>query len=167
MKIRAYPASKRDRLLFWLGVVNGLMAIASYYLDWPSFVFWICGAYAALVIPSVYVFQDEVTQSTELDEYAKIISQVTGMSEQLGVLGRFLEEQRQRIAVSETTLAKLNDEKAKLEPIILTQKETVEAILAAQALRSMKDAWKERVIGLFLGILASVLASIIYEYFKH
>ena len=67
---------------------------------------------------------------------------------------------------TESTLNKLQDEKQQLEPIVLSNRETVEAILAAHAARQRSNAWKERVIGFSLGALASMLASIIYGYFK-
>ena len=56
-----------------------------------------------------------------------------------------------------------SNEKAEREPIVSSQRETVEAILAAHSKRAVSKAWKERIIGFMLGMLASILAGVVYR----
>lgn len=140
---------------------------------WPFFAlfeadYWIAGfGYICAVggFASVYLLQDEVIGENLASDYTAIIGQVTGLSAQLADIGSFLRQQQSQIADTEAILAKLKDEKKMLEPIILTQRETVEAIMSSHASRLARNVWKERLIGFLLGLLASVIASIIYGLF--
>lgn len=123
------------------------------------------GVGAGLLAILVYVFQDEPV-SSEGDEYAAIITQVQKIGKQLSTLSAFLERERKRIADTASTLSRLQDEKTKLEPVVASQRETVEAILAAYSSRLVSKAWKERIIGFSLGILASLVAGFLYDVFK-
>ena len=99
-----YPTSRIDRIFFWFFVV------------W--FVF--------------YLLQEQPHKDAG-EEYTAIIGRIAGMESQLSELSSFLKRERQKIQDSEATLGRLQDEKSKIEPIVLTQRETVDAILAAHA----------------------------------
>lgn len=164
MKRRFYPLTRRDRQLFWGGIINGLYAVGSFYLGY----YWVAalfGAILGLAAVFVYVVQDQPERG-DSREYSVVIAQIGGIEKQLSELSTFLERERNRVAETETTLSKLQEETAKLQPIVLTQKETVEAILAAHSSRIARNAWKERFVGFILGMLASMAATLIYGYFK-
>jgi hypothetical protein len=158
-----YPHSARDRQLFWLSVANAIGAIINVF----SGVYWV-----AIILATVSVFlfslsyflPDNEETTSPSDEYDKVISKVATMATQLNELNQFFTREQTRIKNVEATIQKLNEERSALEPLVRTQRETVEAILSAHADRTSRLAWKERLIGFGSGILTSILASIIYEY---
>jgi len=113
-----------------------------------------------------YVFPEKTTGGVVVDEYSEVIKKISAIGKHLSDLNKFLEKERKRVADTEATVRSLNEEKTKLEPLVLTQRETVEAILAAHAARTARQAWKERMFGFVLGLAASLAASFVYEYFK-
>jgi hypothetical protein len=125
-----------------------------------------CAAVFLFGLVLVYAFQDEPPQPIE-NEYYALIGQITGIGKTLSSLSVFLEKERQRVVDTQGVVKKLEEEKAELEPILKSQRETVEAILAVHARRSASHAWKERIIGFALGVLGSMLATVVYDYFKH
>ena len=165
-----YPINKTDRIFFWftvfimlfsvvIGVRSGLAG-----LGWSSLGILVPMTFVAWFL--LYLVQ-EVPIKDAAEEYTEIIGRIAGMESQLSELSSFLKRERQKIQDSEATLGRLQDEKSKIEPIVRTQRETVEAILAAHATRISATAWKERIIGFVLGAIASLAASIVYEYIKH
>lgn len=163
MKRNLYPSSKRDRWQFWgtiLIIVPGTL-LATYMGDYWLVAIGVLGLLAGVM--NVYLLQDQPSEGRG-DEYSAVISQIKGIEEQLADLNAFLERERKRVADTEGTLVKLQQERASLEPIVLTQRETVEAILAAHSSKTASNAWKERIIGFVLGALASLMAAMIYDW---
>jgi chromosome segregation ATPase len=116
---------------------------------------------------NVYVFQDRGDDPhSTLKDYEVIIERIRGMGKDLTDLNRFLEKEQARVLNTEATIRKLSEEQSKLEPLVQTQKEVIEAILAAHSTRTAKNAWKERLLGFTLGLLASLVAATIHEYLK-
>ncbi|MEP7012903.1 MAG: hypothetical protein ABJC13_21485 [Acidobacteriota bacterium] len=118
------------------------------------------------VFMSSYVLQDQPPQESSVSEYSEVIDKISSLGKELGQLGRFLDRERSRVAATEDTIRKLGEERARLEPLVQTNRETVDAILGAHANRAARTAWKERLIGFALGVSASLIASFIYGYFK-
>lgn len=125
----------------------------------------VVGSAAALV--NAYALQDQSNNSPDVAEYSLVLNQITDMAKQLSQLGTFLEREKERVAKTESDVTSLLAEKDRLEPVVATQRETIEVILAAHENRTARNAWKERFYGFALGIVASVVASIIYSYFHH
>jgi sensor c-di-GMP phosphodiesterase-like protein len=132
---------------------------------YPSFVVaLLTGTGVALVV--IARIPSEVSSSPSLDEYSMVIERISSIGEQLSGLNAFLEKERERVADIEATVRSLNDEKTRLEPVVSTQRETVEAILAAHSARTARQAWRERLFGFGLGLIASLVASFLYGYFR-
>jgi len=106
-----------------------------------------CAALAIDTAFIAYVFQDQPLHATVAGEYSAVIDRIGEIGVYLSQLSVFLERERARIADTEATVRKLHDEKLRLEPIVSTQRETIEAILAIHAERTARNAWKERVFG--------------------
>lgn len=124
------------------------------------------GVLSIVLLTAAYVFPTKTTSGGVVDEYSEVIGKISVIGKQLSDLNDFLEKERRRVADTEATVRSLNEEKTKLEPLVLTQRETVEAILAAHAARTARQAWKERMFGFVLGLTASLTATFVYEYFK-
>jgi fructose-specific phosphotransferase system IIC component len=165
MKRKFYPDDGLSRITFWLGILN---LIGFVYNTSAGNIFYSIigglGVFTSFV--GVYVFRDQFVQP-DTNSYSTVLAQVSKMGKQLSDLGLFLEQESKRVADTEDILSKLQEEKTKLEPVILSQRETVDAILAAHSKRNASNVWKERVMGFVLGLLASLLAGIIYDFFKH
>ena len=165
MKRSLIPKSKSDRIGLGIAVVCAVITIVSFTFNeiWLALLFLLG---SVIWLFNVYVLQEQVASEPSIDEYSRVIKNIGGIGQQLSELSKFLEKERARVADTEATIKKLNEEKSKLEPLVNTQRETVDAILAAHSERTAKRAWKERLIGISLGLVASLVASMLYEYFK-
>jgi hypothetical protein len=123
MKRQIIPPSSGDRIVASLGLLCLVLAIA----------FRIVAPDYGLTILSSFLL-GTVEQSGNTEEYSKIISEITAIGSQLSNLSGFLERERARVADTEATVQKLNEERAQLEPVVLTQRQAVEAILSAHVL---------------------------------
>jgi hypothetical protein len=143
-------------------LVVGFGTIFGFDWAWRFLFLWFFGFWFI----AVYVLQDQPHEETG-EEYTAVIGRIEGIEKQLSELSSFLKRERQKLQDSEVIISRLQNEKSKLEPIVLTQRETVEAILSAHTKRISATAWKERIAGFGLGVLASLIASVSYEYLKH
>jgi septal ring factor EnvC (AmiA/AmiB activator) len=161
------PVSVGDRILVGIALLNLLLAATPFVLSinyklalWNALAGLFCGVLA-------YVFQDPPKETKSASDYAAVIASITDIGARLTDLNSFLRREQTRIEETEATVKKLNEEKIKLEPLVATQRDTVEAILRAHAERTAKNIWKERILGFALGATASLIASFIYDYIKH
>jgi hypothetical protein len=165
MKRNLIPKSKRDRTYLLIALFAiGISVVASANGDYMFASFQAACALGLLIL--VYVFQDETGVSASVAEYSAVIGKILTIGTQLSDLSGFLEKERARVADIEATVRKLHDEKSKLEPVVNMQREVVEAILAAHSARTLRQAWKERLLGFALGLVASLIASFVYERLK-
>jgi len=61
-------------------------------------------------------------------------------------------------------LNKLQEQKEEIEPIVTANQEVVDALFAQQRKEIEKGLWMERGISFALGVLASLIASIIWHF---
>ena len=166
MKRPLYPSSSRDRLLFWLSVTAAVLTV--YFL--ARGLYWAALSNACATIYNFglsYFKRDKTIASDSVGEYEQVINSISAIGVQLNQLNAFLVREQQKVEDAKATVQELDSERAALEPVVATHRATVEAILSAHSERMAKSAWKERLIGFGIGIIASVLASVIYELFKH
>jgi low affinity Fe/Cu permease len=112
----------------------------------------------------LYIIQD--VPEDPFSGYTDAIQDIERISGQLSNLVEFLKQERAKVEESEATLSKLQSERRQLEPVVVAQRETVNAILSAHARVSASKIWKERALGFVSGLLASLLASLVFEYLK-
>jgi hypothetical protein len=167
-KRKLYPPTRLDRQLLWAALIFGVSlycVIARWFvgpLGLPDLI-----AIALVVIGiwvGVYFQQDQ--PKDDFEDYTVVIANIEGISKQLAETLSFLKQEQRRVAESEATLRKLRNEKTQLEPIVLAQRDTVNAILAAHSKATTSRAWKERALGFMSGLFASLLAAMVFEYFK-
>lgn len=165
MKHTLIPKSKTDRVNAFIGILSALITIFALTQGdyWWALFLGIC---AVVLMVLSFFFRDETAVSSSASEYSAIIESIEEIGKQLSQLSQFLEKERARLADTETTIRSLKDEQTKLEPVVRTQRETVEAILAAHSERTARHAWKERVLGFTLGVIASLIASFVYGYLR-
>ena len=168
MKRRLIPKSKIDQILIGLAVCTTLVAVV-FFVFGDSSDRWLVGInvfFTVWCLTLAYVFQEEDESASSASDYTAVINRISGIVTELANLNAFLEKERSRISETESTIKRLTEQKSKLEPIVLTQRETVEAILSAHADRTGKNIWKERFLGFLLGAIASLVAAFAYDYIK-
>ncbi|MEO8233309.1 MAG: hypothetical protein ABI638_13575 [Ignavibacteriota bacterium] len=164
MLVKLYPSSKRDRRIFWSNLFFIINIV--YYLFVASYFFVVFFSIILTInFILIYLFPDEIIKR-DSNEYDSVITQIKNIEEQLSNFNKFLVKERKRVQDTEYTIKKLENEKNELEPIVLSHRETVQAILNAQAKYTSAYLWKERIFGFLIGILASFLATILYDYIK-
>ncbi len=179
MKRKIYPTSTFDRFGFWWGIFGSLISFIALVLTILSYIFLSVPIDKGLFFISlftyilswvtlgiIYLSQDNTSQS-ESNEYTSVISDIKNMGVRLSQLNKFLTREQKRVADTEASIMRLQNEQTILEPIVLSQRQTVEAVLAAYTKRTASNIWKERIISFILGIVTSLLASIIYSLINH
>lgn len=119
----------------------------------------------ALLIVVPFSFYDKHRQEKAREEnlvYHKQMESLNSVEESIKDLIKFVEVQKQQLRESEDVIGRLKSEESKLRPVVEADSKVVSAILEAQENRNKNTAWKERGIGFSLGILASLIASILY-----
>lgn len=84
--------------------------------------------------------------------------------ENLTDLESFIISKKQEISVTQDLLNKLKEQKEEIEPIVTANQEVVDALFAQQRKEMEKGLWMERSISFALGVLASLIASIIWHF---
>ena len=113
-----------------------------------------------------YVLQDRPALLTSEQQHKRVLDELDQIRAQIGSIGEFLHEEQRRVAEARETIEGLRKEQSGLQPVVESNRRTVEAILAAHVSNIRRAAWKERIIGFSLGILASFIASFLYEWVK-
>ena len=119
-----------------------------------------------LFLAWVFAYVAQEPSQDEFGNYNVAIANMETIGNQLSQLVGFLKEEQRKVAESEATLRRLTDERTQLEPVVLAQRDTVNAILSAHARNTAARAWKERLLGFIMGLIASLLASIVFEYLR-
>lgn len=94
--------------------------------------------------------------------YEAQVAELARMEASLRALTGFISERRLKLRESQAVVSSLQTEQAKLRPLVEADRRTVQAILQFQNDQARRSATQERWIGFGLGVLASVVASIIY-----
>ena len=108
---------------------------------------------------------DKHRQETERESnlvFHKQMESLNAVEQSVKDLIAFVEVQKQQLRESEDVIGRLKSEETQLRPVVEADRKVVTSILEAQEQRSKSAAWKERTIGFALGILASLIASILY-----
>jgi hypothetical protein len=101
--------------------------------------------------------QSYVTQAQLLDE--------TRVN--LRALLSFIEDERRNLKASEQALLSLKREHEQLKPLVETDRKTIDALFAAQEARNQAAQSTERWIGFGLGVVSSLVASLLWAVFSY
>ncbi len=169
---KLYPSNAQHRFFFWAAIscclVGWGMALLGYRFwvsfEWYEWAFLLLGGPAYFVYITIYFARQSPTEPIE-EQYSMVIADIENMGKQLTTLADFLKTERTKVEESAAVVKRLQDEKIQLEPVVTAQRETVNAILAAHAKTTASHAWKERAIGFVSGVLTSLLATMLFEFF--
>lgn len=82
----------------------------------------------------------------------------------LNDLSTFIENKNSELETTRSLIRDLEDKRSQLEPIVNAHQETVDAIFEQQRREFEKDVWIERAISFGFGILASLIATVIWHF---
>ena len=130
-----------------------------------TFVFILIGI-IVLVIFGVFAFKFYIERDFEQSVSKDIAVQIQELEKfDIGLkkLAAFITIQKEQLTHRQAVIKELEKERNNLEPIVNSQSEVVEAIFKAQERRVKKDRWIDIIVGLFVGIAASFIASVIMK----
>ncbi|MFP2995114.1 hypothetical protein ABN763_04355 [Spongiivirga sp. MCCC 1A20706] len=120
----------------------------------------IVGIFASLLgVISTY---QEINKKNETQNIGTQIENLDDISKDLKNLQTFVESQKKKLISENEALENLKKEKENLKPIIEADKKILEAVFLEQEKRQRKEVWYERAFGFFIGILSSLVASLIF-----
>lgn len=98
--------------------------------------------------------------------YETQIDSLNNIAKNIDTLKVFVLEQKENLKSSQQALSELKTRQEQLKPVLEADQNTVNAIFAMQAEHNKNNIWLERAIGFFLGIASSLVASLIWSYFR-
>ncbi len=143
---RAYNINRRVTILTTVAILISFSAVLV-YLDFRK-------------------VEEEKIARSENEDLNRRLSDLESVENTLKDLSLFIQNQKEAIINTELSIRELEKEKDQLEPIVETQKETIEAIFRQQENRQNQTKWIERLFGFLFGVVASLVASFIYGFIK-
>jgi len=117
-------------------------------------------------IIGLFLSYNSLTTKNDKSQLLSVQSQVNKLNKisvDLKDLQQFIEEQKSNLTNEHLALQTLKNEKKNLEQLVEVDKEIVESLFIQQEKRQRKSIWNERAFGFFIGIISSLLASLIYS----
>jgi len=97
------------------------------------------------------------------DTSAAQLRRLSEVEKSLSDLAKYVEQQKIEVTAAQQTLSALRTENRRLEPVVQTNRKLVQSILVASQAEQRTSIWTERIISFVLGILASLLASVLFR----
>lgn len=91
------------------------------------------------------------------------IQELEKLDSGLAQLSNFIQSQKAQLNEKQAVISELERKRSELEPIVNSQSEIVEAIFKVQEQRAQRSKWLDLGIGFALGILGSLIASVIFK----
>ena len=99
--------------------------------------------------------------------YAAQVEALDETRASLSKLVEFVDSQKNQLQVSQQTLENMRSEHDRLKPLIESDKKVIDALFAAQEARNAESQNRERRIGFALGVVSSIVASLIWAAFTY
>ena len=121
----------------------------------------------AAVTVGIYLYEQKRIKSFEQLrlqnlEFNSQLTQLDNTERNLKGLLLFVQNQREQLKESQTRIEALKKEHKQIKPIVEVDRQTLDSIFQAQEQRQRANVWKERWMGFGFGILASLIASIVW-----
>ncbi|WP_157256669.1 hypothetical protein [Methyloversatilis discipulorum] len=123
--------------------------------------------FVAAVALGISIYNSEQTRKSnqaKTQDFKEQYLLLRTTQENLTDLEAFILSKKQEISVTQDLLNKLQEQKAEIEPIVTANQEVVNALFAQQRKEMEKGLWLERGISFALGVLASLIASVIWHF---
>lgn len=119
----------------------------------------------ALLIVIPFALFDKNREEKERQEnlvYHKQMESLDEVEANVKDLMEFVKLQKEQLRKNEDIIADLKTEEQQLRPVVTANRSVVNAILDAQTRKNRANIWKDRIIAFGLGVLASLIASILF-----
>lgn len=126
----------------------------------------VSGLVAGLLASGSFTIFFSTDEQLDGSSYEQQIDTLNGVVESIDTLKIFVDNQKDSLEKAQMTLLGLQEQQDILKPVLEANQQTVDAIFAIQAQKERTNVWLERAIGFFLGIAGSLIASLIWAYFK-
>jgi len=120
----------------------------------------------AIPIAIAFALVDKQRQEAVREQnlvYHKQVESLNQVEANIKQLMAFVDVQKQQLKDSQDVLNGLKTEEQSLRPVVEADRKVVDAVLDAQQRRSREAIWRERIISFGLGVLASLIASVLYS----
>ena len=97
-------------------------------------------------------------------EYAGQLEALDKAKTSIQSLGTFIDQQKKQLQLSQTAIDALKDEEKRLHPLVDADRKVIDAMFAVQEQRNQAAQSRERWIGFGFGVLASLIASVLYAF---
>jgi hypothetical protein len=111
------------------------------------------------------LIQERNREATRLQNsnYTKQLESLDVTRSNLNTLIEFIDNEKRKVELSQQTLKSLKSEHDRLKPLIESDRKIIESIFATQEARNKIDQSNEKYIGFVMGIVTSLVASIIFS----
>ncbi|MEH0090677.1 hypothetical protein V6261_21705 [Vibrio alginolyticus] len=133
----------------------------------PTAIISFIGILLASVSLGLAIYTSEKARTEKLDKpqsYTEQFDLLKSTEKNLNDLSEFISSKKGEIEATKNLIQELEKKRSELEPIVTANQETVDAIFLQQRKDFEKSIWTERGISFALGILASLIASIIWHF---
>jgi len=128
---------------------------------------WLWRLFILIVVATltVFAYRQILKNRNAIDSKAPLeqINKLDQISKDLKSLEDYISEQKNKVLERERIVEDLKIEQKEIEPLLKTNQEIVDALFIQQNKYQEKSKWIERGYGFMFGILASLIASFIYE----
>ncbi|MFH0988505.1 MAG: hypothetical protein V1799_00640 [bacterium] len=109
-----------------------------------------------------WIFKGKESPDDALKMKVKKIEDIGGTLEDLS---EYLQQQKTIIIAQDEQIKKLNKANQDLEPIVKAKQEIVDAIIFEAQKKAEDNSWRDRLIGIAIGIISSLFATLIWHFF--
>jgi hypothetical protein len=114
---------------------------------------------------SIYSSEKKRMQGLEKTQsYSEQFELLKSTEQNLNNLSTFISSKKSEIEATKNLILELEKKKSELEPIVNANEKVVDAIFLQQRKEIEKSIWTERLISFGLGLLASLIATIIWHF---
>ena len=97
----------------------------------------------------------------EDETYAKQIASLDSAKTALQSLTSYIDQQKRQLELSRSALESLKNEESKIRPLVEADQLVIDAIFAAQAERNQALQSRQKWVGIVVGVIGSLIASVI------
>lgn len=117
-----------------------------------------------VVVYTVEQKQREKLEARRLqnESYVKQVESLEQVRNNLNALIKFVDSEKKQLELSERALTTMKSEHERLKPLVDADRKVINALFAAQEARNQDAQNKERWLGFGLGLIASLIASLLW-----
>jgi DNA-directed RNA polymerase subunit RPC12/RpoP len=132
----------------------------------PTAIISFIGSLLAVLSLGLAIYSSETARTERLESvqsYSEQFNLLKNTERNLNDLSAFITSKKSEIEVTRNVIQELETKKSELEPIVTANQKVVDAIFLQQKKEVEKTIWTERWISFGFGVLASLIATIVWH----